>query len=115
MGLAVGDYRNNGWLDLLVTDFSDDYKVLYRNDGVENGQLNFTDVSDQVGISQYPVPFLGWGAGLVDYDNDGWKDIFMVNGHVYPEVDQHDWGTTYAQRSLLFRNLKGDKFEYVRQ
>ena len=109
MGLAVGDYRNNGLLDLLVTDFSDDYKVLYRNDG----ELSFSDVSDQVGIAQVPVPFLGWGAGLIDYDNDGWKDIFMVNGHVYPEVDQHDWGTTYAQRPLLFHSLKGEKFEYV--
>ena len=109
MGLAVGDYRNNGLLDLLVTDFSDDYKVLYRNDG----ELSFSDVSDQVGIAQVPVPFLGWGAGLIDYDNDGRKDIFMVNGHVYPEVDQHDWGTTYAQRPLLFHSLKGEKFEYV--
>jgi hypothetical protein len=109
MGLAVGDSRNNGLLDLLVTDFSDDYKVLYRNDG----DLGFSDVSDQVGIAEVPVPFLGWGVGLFDYDNDGWKDIFMVNGHVYPEVDQHDWGTTYAQRPLLFHSLKGEKFEYV--
>jgi hypothetical protein len=109
MGLAVGDYRNNGLLDLLVTDFSDDYKVLYRNDG----EASFSDVSDRVGIAEIPVPFLGWGAGLIDYDNDGWKDIFMVNGHVYPQVDQHDWGTTYAQRPLLFHNIHGEKFEYV--
>ena len=109
MGLAVGDYRNNGLLDLLVTDFSDDYKVLYRNDG----DVSFSDVSSQVGLAQVPVPFLGWGAGLIDYDNDGWKDIFMVNGHVYPEVNQHDWGTTYAQRPLLFHSVKGEKFEYV--
>jgi hypothetical protein len=109
MGLAVGDTRNNGMLDLLVTDFSDDYKVLYRN----NGDLNFSDVSDEVGIAQLPAPFLGWGAGLIDYDNDGWKDIFMVNGHVYPEVNQHDWGTTYAQRPLLFHSQEGKKFEYV--
>jgi hypothetical protein len=109
MGLAVGDYRNNGLLDLLVTDFSDDYKVLYRNDG----DVSFSDVSSQVGLAQVPVPFLGWGAGLIDYDNDGWKDIFMVNGHVYPEVNQHDWGTTYAQRPLLFHSVHGEKFEYV--
>ena len=109
MGLAVGDYRNNGLLDLLVTDFSDDYKVLFRNDG----DASFSDVSDQVGIAEVPVPFLGWGAGLIDYDNDGWKDIFMANGHVYPEVDKHDWGTTYAQRPLLFHSLKGEKFEYI--
>ena len=109
MGMAVGDYRNNGLLDVLVTDFSDDYKVLYRNDG----EASFTDVSDQVGIAQLPVPFVGWGAGLVDFDNDGWKDIFMVNGHVYPEVDQHDWGTSYAERTLLFHNVAGQRFEYV--
>jgi hypothetical protein len=109
MGLAVGDYRNNGLLDLLVTDFSDDYKVLFRNDG----DLGFSDVSDQMGIAEVPVPFLGWGAGLIDYDNDGWEDIFMVNGHVYPEVNRHDWGTTYAQRPLLFHSLKGERFEYV--
>jgi hypothetical protein len=96
-------------LDLLVTDFYDDYKVLYRNDG----NTSFSDVSDEVGLAKMPVPFLGWGAGFIDYDNDGWKDIFMVNGHVYPEVDQHDWGTTYAQRPLLFHSLHGDKFEYV--
>uniref|UniRef100_E6QLN0 ASPIC/UnbV n=1 Tax=mine drainage metagenome TaxID=410659 RepID=E6QLN0_9ZZZZ len=109
MGLAVGDTRNNGLLDILVTDFSDDYKVLYRNDG----DLNFSDVSDEVGIASQSIPFLGWGAGLIDYDNDGWKDILMVNGHVYPQVDQHDWGTSYAQRVLLYRNIKGKKFEYV--
>ena len=109
MGMAVGDYRNNGLLDVLVTDFSDDYKVLYRNDG----EASFTDVSDQVGIAQLPVPFVGWGAGLVDFDNDGWKDVFMVNGHVYPEVDQHDWGTSFAERTLLFHNFAGQRFEYV--
>jgi hypothetical protein len=109
MGMAVGDYRNNGRLDVLVTDFSDDYKVLYRNDG----EASFTDVSDQVGIANIPVPFVGWAAGLVDFDNDGWKDIFMVNGHVYPEVDQHDWGTSYAERPLMFHNVAGDHFEYV--
>jgi hypothetical protein len=114
MGLAVGDTRNKGLLDLLVTDFSDDYKVLYRNESdPKAGELNFNDVSDQVGIAQIPVPFLGWGVGLIDYDNDGWKDLFMVNGHVYPEVDQHDWGTTYAQRPLLFHSLRGEKFEYA--
>ena len=109
MGLGVGDYRNNGLLDLLVTDFSDDYKVLYRNDGGGN----FTDVSYQSGIAQDGIPFLGWAAGFLDFDNDGWKDILMINGHVYPQVDQHDWGTTFAQRPLLYRNVQGKKFELV--
>ena len=109
MGVAVGDYRNNGLLDLLNTDFSDDYDVLYRNDG----DASFTDVSNQVGIADTTIPFLGWAAGFVDYDNDGWKDIFIVNGHVYPAVDQTEWGTSFAQRPLLFRNLKGERFELV--
>jgi hypothetical protein len=109
MGLAVGDYENKGLLDLLVTDFSDDYKVLYQNDG----HASFSDVSQQVGIAQDSIPFLGWGVGFLDYDNDGWKDILMVNGHIYPQVDQSDWGTSFAQRPLLYHNLKGRKFSLV--
>ncbi|HKD58997.1 MAG TPA: CRTAC1 family protein [Terracidiphilus sp.] len=109
MGLAVGDYMNNGLVDLLVTDFSDDYKTLYHNDG----DASFTEVGNEAGIAQIPVPFVGWGVGFPDFDNDGWKDIMMINGHVYPQVDEHDWGTTFAQRPLLFRNLHNGKFEYV--
>ena len=109
MGLAIGDYENNGRLDLLTTTFSDDYKVLYHNDG----NANFTDVSYPMGLAQDTIPFLGWGTEFLDYDNDGWKDLMMVNGHVYPEVDKHDWGTTFAQRPLLFRNMMGKKFALV--
>jgi hypothetical protein len=109
MGLAVGDYLNNGRVDVLDTDFSDDYKALYRNDG----NANFTDVSREAGIAQIAVPYVGWGDGLIDYDNDGWKDLMMINGHVYPQVDQHDWGTTYAERPLLFHNNRHGKFDYV--
>src|SRR6266581_2831076 len=109
MGLAVGDYRNNGLVDLLVTDFSDDYKTLYRNDG----EASFTELGSVAGIAQIPVPFVGWGNGFLDFDNDGWKDLMMINGHVYPQVDEHDWGTTFAQRPLLFRNTRDGKFEYV--
>ena len=113
MGIAAGDYENNGLVDFFITDFGDDYKVLYRNDG----DANFTDVSYSAGIAQPTIPFVGWGDGFIDYDNDGWLDLFMANGHVYPQVDHHDWGTTFAQRPLLFRNLpdrgKGRRFEYV--
>jgi hypothetical protein len=101
MGIAVGDYENNGLIDFAVTDFSDDYKVLYHNDG----DASFTDVSYEGGIAQNTIPFVGWGDGFIDYDNDGWLDLFMVNGHVYPQVDQHDWGTTFAERPLLFHNV----------
>jgi hypothetical protein len=109
MGIAIGDYLNNGLLDLCTTTFSDDYKPLYRNDGGGD----FTDVSYQAGIAEVTIPFLGWGAGFLDFDNDGWKDLFFANGHVYPEVDQTDWGTTFAQRPLLFRNKRNGKFEVV--
>ena len=114
MGIAAGDYENNGLIDFYVTDFGDDYKVLYHNDG----DASFTDVSYKAGVAQATIPFVGWGDGFLDYDNDGWLDLFEVNGHVYPEVDQHDWGTTWAERPLLFRNIpeekgKGRKFESV--
>ena len=109
MGLAVGDYMNNGLVDLLVTDFSDDFKALYHNDG----EASFTEIASQAGLAQIPVPFVGWGDGFIDYDNDGWKDVMMINGHVYPQVDQHDWGTTFAERPLLFHNNHNGKFEYV--
>ena len=109
MGLAVGDYLNSGLVDVLDTDFSDDYKALFRNDG----NASFTDVSREAGFVQVAVPFVGWGDGLIDYDNDGWKDLMMINGHVYPQVDDHDWGTTYAERPLLFHNNHHGKFEYV--
>jgi enediyne biosynthesis protein E4 len=112
MGIAAGDYENNGLVDFFVTDFGDDYKVLYHNDG----DTSFTDVSYKAGIAQITIPFVGWGDGFIDYDNDGWLDLFMVNGHVYPQVDKYDWGTTFAERPLLFHNVpdgKGRKFEYV--
>lgn len=109
MGIAIGDYMNNGLLDLCTTTFSDDYNPLYRNDG----EGNFTEVSYQAQIAEATIPFLGWGDGFLDFDNDGWKDLFFANGHVYPEVDQTDWGTTFAQRPLLFRNQRNGKFELV--
>jgi hypothetical protein len=109
MGAAVGDYQNSGRLSLMNTDFSDDYDVLYRNDG----DGNFTDVSYQAGVAAPTIPFLGWGDGFLDYDNDGFKDLFIVNGHVYPAVDKTSWGTTFAQRPLLFHNLDGNSFELI--
>jgi enediyne biosynthesis protein E4 len=114
MGIAAGDYENNGLIDFFVTDFGDDYKVLYHNDG----DASFTDVSYKAGIAQPTIPFVGWGDGFIDYDNDGWLDLFEVNGHVYPQVDQHDWGTSFAERPLLFHNIpeangKGRKFEVI--
>ncbi len=114
MGIAEGDYENNGQVDFFITDFGDDYKVLFHNDG----DVSYTDVSYRAGVAQLTIPFVGWGDGFLDFDNDGWLDLFMVNGHVYPQVDKHDWGTTFAEKSLLFRNVpdgttKRRKFELV--
>jgi hypothetical protein len=103
MGIAIGDYRNNGLLDIFNTTFSDDYKPLYRNDG----NANFTDVSFDTHFAEMTIPFLGWGAAFFDYDNDGWKDLFEVNGHVYRNADKYPWGTSWAQRPLLFHNVAG--------
>jgi enediyne biosynthesis protein E4 len=109
MGVAVGDYDNDGRLDFHITNFSDDSNVLYHNDG----DGNFTDVTFLARMGEITLPFLGWGTSFIDYDNDGWLDLIVANGHVYPAVDDHQWGTSYAQQPLLFRNLKNGKFERV--
>ena len=103
MGIASGDITHSGNVDLYNTTFSDDYKPLYRNDG----DANFTDVSYGMGIAEPTVPFLGWGTGFFDYDNDGWLDLLESNGHVYPQVDHASWGTSFQQRPLLFHNDHG--------
>jgi hypothetical protein len=100
MGLGVGDYDNDGRVDFFITNFSDDTNTLYRNDG----DGNFTDVTFQAGMGEPSIPFLGWGTAFLDYDADGWKDVVIANGHVYPAVDAQQWGTSYAQQLLLFRN-----------
>ncbi len=106
MGVAVGDYNNDGRDDLHITNFANDFNVLYRNDG-----RSFTDVTTPVGLTLPTMPFLGWGTDFLDYDNDGWLDLLVVNGHVYPAADRLAWNTSYAQRALLFRNLAGKRFE----
>ena len=106
MGLAVGDYRNNGLVDLYTGTFSDDYKSLFRNEG----KGNYTEITPTMGMADVTFPFLTWSTGFIDYDNDGWKDIFAVNGHVYPQADTYNWGTSFAQRPYLFHSMKGEKF-----
>ena len=103
MGIAVGDYSHTGLLDIYNTTFSDDYNPLYRNDG----DANFTDISEQMDIAETTIPFLGWGTAFLDYDNDGWLDLLTVNGHVYPQADHQPWGTSWAERPLLFHNVNG--------
>jgi enediyne biosynthesis protein E4 len=109
MGIAVGDFNHDGKVDFYVTSFSDDYNTLYINDG----DGNFTDKTASAGLVDPTIPFLGWGTVALDFDNDGWTDLFVSNGHVYPAVDRQDWGTTWLQRPQLFRNLDGKKFTEV--
>jgi enediyne biosynthesis protein E4 len=109
MGIAVGDFENNGMLDVFNTTFSDDYKPLYRNEG----DANFTDISYHVGLGEVTVPFLSWGDAFMDYDNDGWKDLLMSDGHVYPQADKYSWGTSWKERPMLFHNMQGKRFENV--
>ena len=103
MGVAVGDYDRDGRDDLHVTNFENDANILYHNDG--DGL--FSETTYPAGVGNASVPFVGWGTNFLDYDNDGWLDLFVANGHVYPWVDELDWNTSYEQRVLLFRNLKG--------
>jgi hypothetical protein len=110
MGLAVGDYDNDGLVDFHITNFSDDSNTLYRNDGGGN----FSDITFQAGLGEPTIPFLGWGTAFFDFDNDGWKDVIVANGHVYPAVDNFQWGTSYAQQLLLFKNTRTANGEQIR-
>jgi enediyne biosynthesis protein E4 len=109
MGISAGDYDRDGRLDLVVTNFADDYNTVYR----KNADGTFTDVSRATKTADASIPFLGWGARFLDYDNDGWLDLMVVNGHVYPQVEGAFAGGMYGQRKLLYRNLGGGTFEEV--
>ena len=103
MGIAVGDYLHNGRPSLYVTNFVDEYSLLYRNDG----DWNFTDVSYRSGVAVASLPYVKWGTAFVDLDNDGWLDIFTVGGHVYPQVDTLPSGARFREPKLMQMN-RGD-------
>jgi hypothetical protein len=109
MGIAVGDYQHTGRLSIGVTHFSDEYAALFRNDG----EMNFTDVSYASGIAPSTTPYVGWGDAFFDFDNDGWLDLFLVNGHVYPQVDSIVGGARYREPALLFLNRHDGTFKNV--
>ena len=103
MGVTLGDYDHDGRPDLFITNFDDEYNVLYRN----GGPNSFTDVSYNAGVGAVSLPYVGWGTKFFDYDNDGWIDLFVANGHAYPQRDH------YRQRKLLHRNNRDGTFSEV--
>jgi len=108
MGVSAADYDLDGNLDIVKTNFAGDTPSLYHN----LGGATFEDATFPAGLGIH-TQFLGWGCGFLDFDNDGWPDILICNGHVYPEVEQLHTEAGYAQRKLLYRNLRNGKFEDV--
>ena len=102
MGVAVADFRHSGRFDIFKTNFADDTHTFYRNDGANN----FTDATIDTGLA-VNTRYLGWGTAAIDFDNDGWKDLILANGHVYPEVDTGRTGEKFKQGRLLYWN-RGD-------
>jgi hypothetical protein len=109
MGVALGDYMHTGRSSIAVSHFSDEYAAVYRNDG----KMNFTDVSYASGIAPATTPYVGWGDGFIDIDNSGWLDFFLVNGHVYPQVDSLVAGGKYREPKLLYWNQHDGTFKDV--
>ena len=109
MGVSWGDYDHSGRLSMFVTEFADQPNTLYRNQGPHG----FEDVAMQSRLGQASLPLVGWGTAFFDMDNDGWLDLFVVNGHVYPQMDGVKGSAAYAQPILLHRNLRNGTFEEV--
>ena len=108
MGVAVGDYDRNGTVDLFKTNFAGDTSTLYANDG--KGSCEDRTFAGGIGLN---TRWLGWGVGFLDLDNNGWLDLFIVNGHVYPEVQRVQTEAGYKQRKIVYRNLANGRFEDV--
>jgi hypothetical protein len=106
MCISLGDYDNDGWLDLYISDFQKSSDHVWHNDH----KGGFEEVSDQVGITVPTHDVLSFGGGFFDYDNDGWLDLFIANGHVYPEVEKSSQSAHYKQINSLFHNEGNGKF-----
>lgn len=110
MGVDFADYDNDGWLDLVVTNFSHDYNTIYRN----TGKGYFIDASFSSGVAAATQPDLSWGVSFSDFNNDGLKDLFIANGHIYPQLDNYGLNVFYRQPNRLFLN-RGQNFEEINQ
>ena len=109
MGLALGDYLNSGRNAIAISHFNNEYAILYSNDG----NMSFTDAAYVSGIATATIPYVGWGDGFFDLDNDGWLDFFVANGHVYPQVDGADIGVKYREPKILFLNRHDGTFRNI--
>jgi enediyne biosynthesis protein E4 len=109
MGVALGDFLHQGRMSILISHFDNEYAACYRNDG----DLNFTDISNATGIAKGTRGYVGWGDALVDFDNDGWEDFFLVNGHVYPQVDSLHSKVSYREPKMLFLNQRSGTFKDI--
>jgi hypothetical protein len=109
MGVAWGDVDNDGRPEIFVTNFEDDYNTLYHNEG----RGLFSDISFAAGLGRPSLPFVGFGAGFLDFDHDGDLDLLVANGHVYPQIDRSGSGTTYAQPGHLYENRGDGRFDLL--
>jgi len=109
MGVTWGDYDHSGRLSMFITEFADQPNTLYRNEGARG----FEDVAMASRLGQASLPLVGWGTSFFDMDNDGWLDLFVVNGHVYPQMDNVRGSAAYVEPMLLHRNLRNGIFEEV--
>jgi hypothetical protein len=107
MGIAIGDYLHSGRMSLLISHFDNENAALYRNEG----DMNFTDPSLASGIARGTRRYVGWGDAFVDFDNDGWLDYFVVNGHVYSQVDSAHQDAKYREPKPLFENQRDGTFK----
>ncbi|MBL8205793.1 MAG: CRTAC1 family protein [Blastocatellia bacterium] len=112
MGVSAGDFDGDGMLDIFKTNFSGDTSTLYRNVTKSGGAMTFDDVTFTAGIG-LNTRWLGWGCGFLDFDNDSWLDILLVNGHVYPEVEKLTTEAGYPQRKVLYQNLRSGQFKDI--
>jgi hypothetical protein len=113
MGVTWGDYDHSGRLSMFVTEFADQPNTLYRNLGAVGSTQEFEDVAMPSRLGQPSLPLVGWGTAFFDMDNDGWRDLFVANGHVYPQMDTVKGSAAYAEPMLLHRNLGNGTFEEV--
>jgi hypothetical protein len=109
MGVTWGDYDHSGRLSMFITEFADQPNTLYRNEATER----FEDLAMASHLGQPSLPLVGWGTTFFDLDNDGWLDLFVANGHVYPQMDEVRGSAPYAEPMLLHRNLHNGSFEEV--